>query len=273
MNKVENTGKFLRTVRGNPPATVRQGEAKTMIEFVVGEVREDILSGAYAPGSRLHVEKLRKKFNVGISTIREALSRLMVESLVMTEGQRGFWVTEISLKDFLEIAEMRKILETIAVRKSIENGDDEWEARVVSNFHLLSRAEERLLECRAEQKIQHERLWGRLNKEFHNTLAAASGNRWLMRFRRTLHDQSERYIRLSLQQHGAEHRDVHEEHKAIFDAVMAREADLASALLSRHIDKTVATVSENLGIGDDFKASVPGNGDFYALVPENQTDV
>lgn len=216
--------------------------AKTMIEAVLVQIREDILAGHYPPGSRLRVEHLRKHFNVGASTIREALSRLMSESLVTTEGQRGFRVAEISLKDFHDIAEMRKLLEITAMRKSLETGDDEWEANIVSAFHRLAKAEQRLSGNSQSESEETQQDWSRLNKRFHDALVAACGNRWLLDFRRMLHDQSERYIRLSLRTR-SEPRDVHAEHEAIYNAVLERDAEQASVLLAHHIDRTVEVVT------------------------------
>ncbi len=217
--------------------------SKTMIETVVGRLREDILAGEYAPGSRLHVDKLRERFGVGVSTVREALSRLMIERLVTSESQRGFRVAPVSLDDFMQVAEMRKILEKIAVTKSIEQGDDDWEAGIVSAFHLLSRAEERRI---GGGGISDPSEWSRLNKKFHDALVGACGNRWLMEFRRTLHDQSERYIRISLREMQIEGRDVHKEHQEIYKSVLDRDAVKAAELIENHIENTVSVVSAKL---------------------------
>ena len=104
----------------NPPS------AKTAIESVYAAVREDILSGRLKPGSRLPIEHLRSHYEVGSSTVREALSRLVSDTLVTTEGQRGFRVAPISLDDFREIAAMRKLLEAQALGEAIARGDDDW---------------------------------------------------------------------------------------------------------------------------------------------------
>ncbi|MCW2309111.1 GntR family transcriptional regulator [Rhodobium gokarnense] len=217
----------------------KNGGAKTMIEAVFSRLREDILSGRHQPGERLRVEQLRKEFGVGASTIREALSRLMSESLVTTEGQRGFRVSAVSLQDFRDIAEMRKILETIALRSSIEHGDDDWEAGIVAAYHRLSKVEERLADKPDEVASE----WGDLNQAFHDALISACGNRWLLNFRKILHDQSNRYLRLSLADTTAP-RNVHAEHEAIFKAVMARKPDEASELVGTHIDRTVGVIAK-----------------------------
>ena len=215
--------------------------AKTRIETAFHQLHEGILSGFYRPGTKLRVEELRQRFGVSASTVREALSRLMAESLVTTEGQRGFRVAEISLDDFRDIADMRKTLEILAVRQSIEKGDDEWEAKVVAEFHRLSKVEERL----DEDDAAIAREWALRNQAFHDALIGACGNRWLLRFRRILHGQSNRYIRLALKDSTVP-RDVHAEHEAIYEAVLARDGEELAELLDQHIERTVTVVASKL---------------------------
>lgn len=218
-----------------------KGGAKTMIEAVFSQLREGILDGTHEPGSRLRVEQLRQEFGVGASTIREALSRLMSEALVTTEGQRGFRVAPISLDDFRDIAEMRKMLEVMALQSSIEKGDDDWEAGIVAAYHRLSKVEERLDSTPDEVATE----WSEQNKAFHNALIAACGNKWLLNFRKILHDQSNRYLRLAVTDRTLP-RDVHAEHEAIYKATLDRDIPVVSDLMAQHIDRTVKVISQKL---------------------------
>ena len=91
-----------------------------------------------------------------------------------------------------------------------------------------------------EGKSQHlSPVWARAHGEYHSSLAAACDNAWLLRMRATLYEQTERYRRLSLPL-GTEPRDVPTEHKAIFDAAIARDADRACAALEEHLRLTAA---------------------------------
>lgn len=219
------------------------GGGKTIIEDVQNTLRQAIMAGALVPGSKLRTEALRNEFGVGSSTVREALSRLLIEDLVTTEGQRGFRVKQISTRDFLEISEMRTLLECTALRKSMENGDDHWEARVVAAHHRLSKVENDILgrECSA-QDIE---TWEFLNREFHNALISGCTNSWLLNFRDTLYNHSVRYIRISMA-HRAIPRDVRAEHQAIFDAVMARDISEAERLMTDHIYRSVPVIEHRL---------------------------
>lgn len=208
-------------------------KAPTLVQYAYEAIRRDILSGALAPGLKLRVETLKKRLDVGSSTLREALSLLTADALVTSEGQRGFRVAPISVEDIRDIGEVRKMLESRALRESIRFGDDEWEAGVVAAYHRLSRIEERIDEDRRGLSGE----WEERNAAFHEALIAACPSRWLRQFRALLYQQSERYRRLSLVD-GTVPRNVHQEHEAIMKAALARDADLACELIERHIDCT-----------------------------------
>lgn len=216
--------------KSQPP---RKG-AKTLIEYAYQNLRKDIISGELAPGSKLRIELLRSKYEIGASTLREALTLLVADALVTSEGQRGFKVAPISLEDMKDVTRMRKMLETLALREAIEHGNDHWEGAIVSAFHRLSRIEERLY----EDTNQLAEDWEERNNEFHKALIAACPSRWTLHFREILYHQSERYRRFSLAS-APPNRNIHAEHQAIMDATLARNSAQACQLLEDHMDRTL----------------------------------
>ncbi|VVD94431.1 transcriptional regulator [Pandoraea aquatica] len=214
----------------------------TLAQSAYMRLRSDIVEGHLAPGEKLRVEHLKDRYEVGAGTLREALALLVADALVVQHGHRGFRVTPISLADFIDITETRVQLETEALRQSVALGDDAWEADLTSAFHLLSLAEERLGKD-GEQDVGQFAQWEARNRAFHEVLIRACPSRWLHHFLAILYRQSERYRRLSIT-HRPVPRDVHEEHQAIFDACLARDADRAATLLAAHIRKTLEAVRE-----------------------------
>lgn len=212
--------------------------AKTLVEFAYHQIREKILTGQLPAGSKLKVEVLRAEFAVGASTMREALSLLIADALVTAEGQRGFRVAPISLEDLQDVSNMRKMLECQALRESIEQGSEEWEAGVVAAYHRLSRVEERLYDDPTGNFAE----WEERNRAFHDALLAGCRSKWLHHFHNILYDQAVRYRRMIL---AAPHvgRDVHKEHEQILAAVMRRDADEACALTEEHIERTLNAVA------------------------------
>lgn len=222
---------------GQKNASKEGSSGRTAIEEVHAAIREGILNGLLAPESRLRVEALRKDHGVGSSTVREALSRLLIENLVTTEGQRGFHVAPVSVQDLRQIAEMRMLLEAQAVTESICKGDDDWEARVVGAHHRLAKIETEM--PGKEQATVDE--WEARNRDFHDALISACSNRWLLNFRQILYNHSVRYLRISVTERTIP-RDVRSEHQAIFNAVIDRDIELAEKLTRDHIWHTVPVI-------------------------------
>lgn len=205
----------------------------------LSRLRQDILSGALEPGEKLRVQHLKEKYDVSAATLREALSLLVSESLVTATAQRGFNVASISLEDLQDISEMRVLLEVRAACKSVENGDEDWEVSLVGAYHRLTNVEEQAGKLAGEVSG----IWEQRNTEFHEALVAACPSRWNRRFRTVLHTHSERYRRMSLQTVGVS-RDVHDEHKQIFEAAMARDIKSLEKVLTQHIEKTSDIVQD-----------------------------
>lgn len=214
-------------------------EPKTLAEAAYRQLRRDIIEGVHRPGEKLRVEHLKDQYEVGAGTLREALQLLVTDALVVAQGQRGFRVAPISLDDFEDITRTRMLLETAALQQSIELGDDTWEANVVAAFHMLSRAEEKLVEGPKGTREE----WELRNRAFHEVLISACPSRWIRHFQNILYHQSERYRRLSLFRQPIP-RDVHAEHQAIVDAALARNSAEATRILSDHILRTLDAVRQ-----------------------------
>lgn len=220
-----------------------QGEdhGRTLVEQAYASLRREILDGALEPGAKLRTEELRQRYGIGASTVRESLTRLLGEALVTAEGQRGFRVAPISLDDFSDLTNVRKMIETEALRQSMRAGDEAWESRVVAAYYRLSKVEERIRE-EPQAVAPH---FEERNREFHLALISACPSAWLHRIYAMLYQQSERYRRIALINR-ARSRDVHAEHKAIFEAVLARDVDCACAMIGEHIDRTLAVLRDVL---------------------------
>jgi GntR family transcriptional regulator, carbon starvation induced regulator len=205
-----------------------QPEPKTLVESAYRELRRDIIEGKLAPGEKLRVEHLKDNYGVGAGTLREALSLLISDALVVAQGQRGFRVAPVSLEDFADITKTRVMLECEALRQSMAMGDDAWEGDLMAAFHRLSKAEEKLgdPDARAE--------WEERNRIFHEVLIAACPSHWIKYFISILYHQAERYRRLSLTLQPIP-RDVHAEHEELFRASLARDAEKATAAMAEHI--------------------------------------
>lgn len=207
----------------------------TIGEATYSRLRGDIIACRLAPGHKLRLETLREQYGVGVSTLREILNRLASESLVEAEGQKGFAVAAASAQDLREIADLRLLLESHALRLSFTLGDLEWEGRVVAAHHKLAATEKRLLAGQERHTVN----WVRYDFAFHNALISACGSQVLLDLHAAIFDRFLRYHMLAASFRGG---GVVDDHKSLFDMALARDIDGALAMLARHVNRGVEHV-------------------------------
>lgn len=214
------------------------GGARSLIEGTYKSLCADIITGKHAPGDKLRLEKLGALYDVSVGTVREALSLLVSDGLVVPEAQRGFRVAPMSVEDFHDLARMRVMLECSALRDSMRDGNDAWEGRIVDAFHRLSLAEQRL-QSDPDGEFNN---WEERNRLFHEALVSGCGSIWTLRFREILYRHGERYRRLTISKRPDPGQFSHSEHEEIFRLALARDADAAVAALAAHIQSSVSFV-------------------------------
>lgn len=205
-------------------------EPRTLIEDTYERIRDDIIEGRLTPGVKLRVEHLKVRYGVGAGTLREAITRLVSDALVVSQGQRGFWVAQISIEDLEDLTGLRMQIEIEALRRSIRAGSPGWRARVRIAYAELAAVEQPILPNQRPR-------WEVLNTRFHEALVSGFDSPWTRRVLRLLARQSERYRQLAIHlPHTG--RDVHAEHQLIYDATMAGEEARAALALEMHIRAT-----------------------------------
>jgi len=211
----------------------RERRGRSLVEDVYDALRSDILVGRRLPGSRLPLNDLAQEHGVSLSVVREAVTRLASEDLVEATPQRSYRVRAISLTDLRDLTWMRIQIESLALRQSIANGDVTWESNLVAAHHRLA-----VTPMYFEDGTGN-RDWMAAHGAFHAALAGGAGSPILERVRRQLYDAAElyRYWSANLPHH-PERTHVDQEHKAILDAALARDADRAVALLTEHLETT-----------------------------------
>ena len=204
------------------------GTKETAGEFAFRQIRQDIVSGALPPGSRIRLEQAKARYSVSISTLREILSRLVAESLVVAEGQRGFEVSPASKRELMELADMRILLECHAIDLSFAAGDLNWEAHLVAAHHKLSSVERGLLDGDTSRTVD----WVRYDWEFHQSMVSACASASLMA---TLSSVFDRFLRYHLLAESFRGQPVVDDHKRLFDLAMKRDRDGAREILASHV--------------------------------------
>ena len=193
-------------------------------------LKQELLDGVHPPGTKLLIDQLSERFSVSLGAVREALSRLTSDRLVVAEPQRGFSVAPISAGDLIDLTQVRIDIETRCLRSSILRGNLEWEGRLLDTWHQLSRTPPL-----SSGTFNPE--WTRLHSRFHDDLIAACDSVWWLRLRDQLFLQAERYRRMLLPYTRVE-RSVDEEHQEILDLALARNAERACEALAAHLQRT-----------------------------------
>jgi GntR family carbon starvation induced transcriptional regulator len=194
-------------------------------------IRTDIVFGRLRPGQKLKLDGVKESYGVSVSTLREILSRLTGEGFVVAEARRGFEVAPVSIENLKELADLRLLLESHAMRASFANSDVEWEGRVVSAHHKLA-STERLMESGIGELEQ----WKRYDGEFHQALISNCGSRVLMDAHALVFDKYFRYQMVAFRYRGEEPAA---QHKALLKCALKCDAETAKRILTTHVTNCV----------------------------------
>ena len=191
---------------------------------VYQHLRDGILANRIAPGTVLQEVPLAESLGVSRGPIREALGDLAAEGLVTITPRRGAVVASLSKRDFLEAYQVREALESLAVQLAVP-------VMTAADFAHLDDSQERMVSAAATRDLLG---FFDANIEFHDAWVVAAGNGKLLEVYRRLIGQMVPYRRPSALLRGGLDRSV-AEHRDILQAARARDAELASALMLRHI--------------------------------------
>jgi GntR family carbon starvation induced transcriptional regulator len=188
---------------------------------------------------------LGKRWSVRPTPLREDFQRLAAEGLLEITPQRGARVTPVSLEEAYGIHELRLALEPLALRSSMQHGDDRWRTELPRAYDALAVELVREPPDRGAVEETH--------RTYHLTLVAGHPSTWMLRIIDLLNSRIIRYWTLS----AAPRRDtdlVLEEHRRLHEVVMAGKVEVAVAELTAHLQAALHSVSERM-----IEAASPGD--------------
>lgn len=200
-------------------------------------IHRAIRSGELAPGQRLRFAELQSLCGMSVTPVREALARLTAEGFTISDDHRGFRVAPLSLAELRDIVANRRLLEGEALRLSIQNGDAEWESRVLAAHHLMARVPRERDDIPSAMREE----WDRKHAAFHRALLSACGSPILLDLCEKLFVKADRYRRMSISIPG-QSRDVAREHEAIMTLSIERRTEPAVEALRAHYQNTADAV-------------------------------
>ena len=210
----------------------RARKARTLVDDVHATIRADILAGRLVPGQPLRMAVLRERFDVSLSVVREALTRLSEQRLVRSVSQLGFTVVPLSVDDLRDLTSVRIDIETLVIRRAVTDGDQAWETTLTD---ALGHLETTLPPSRHDVRLPGvDGGYREAHAGFHTALSAGCPSPRLREIRARLFDAAELYRHW----HVPEQRSagtLADPHVAICQAALHRDADAAADLLAAHI--------------------------------------
>ena len=208
---------------------------------ILDSLTNDILQGNYMPREKLHIRTLKERYNVGTSPLREALSQLIAKDLVVSENQRGFYVSDISIDDLTDIYQARAKIESLCIEMAIDKGDDFWEANLIAASHRLNKYSK-------SDKIDMGE-WQSRHAAFHEALVVGCMSPRLFQIRDSLFEKSTRYRNLWLRENvtnTAALKINQNEHAALLILALERDKKSAKKLIEAHIMTPVEIIKKSL---------------------------
>lgn len=223
-------------MRRNPDAP----EAKTTRASVLtARLRAAILRGDLKPGQKVNLDRLRDEYDVSLSPLREAISRLSIDGLVHAQDQRGSTIAPLTLSELTEIGRLRREVDVLALRTAMARGGTTWRE------DLRSKAVELHAASQSTSAEHFDEIWSIAHTDFHRAVVGGCQMPMLIDFCMNLHDLHDRYRRQLLPPMTS-YNDLWREHAEIASCILSRGGDVAVIALQTHFDKEIAALAELL---------------------------
>jgi DNA-binding GntR family transcriptional regulator len=203
---------------------------------VVPALREAIVEGVLAPGSRLSEVQLAKQLNVSRTPMREAFAQLEREGLVTVVARVGAFVRSVTLRDVAEIYTVRAALECLAVQLSAQN------------ITALGRAqlEDVIEEMRAGVVVEDASAYVDALDRFYSIVMTLADNRTLQASHASLIGPVRRLRRIAMSR-GGRMRVSFDQAVKIKDAIAAGDEDLMREQLRGACEAATDVLKETAG--------------------------
>ena len=210
------------------------GDARkpSLAESVYLGIKQNIFDFRLLPGDRFSENEIATRLHVSRTPVREALYRLEREGYLQVQFRSGWNVRELDFRHYDDLYDLRIALETACVRTLCDR-PERPSLNELESIWLI--AEKRRMRD-GEQVCA-------LDEAFHGTLVAATGNREMVRCHQELTDRIRLLRRLDFTEEGRI-AATYEEHAQILRAVLRRNTDRATRLLSSHIETSKAEVKK-----------------------------
>lgn len=215
-------------------------------------IKQAIIEQRFAPAQRLSERSLSQMLGISRTPVRQALSRLHQDGLLVRGSQNSFEISRMSVADLDEVFEVREWLEGLAARKVAERAVHD-EIVQITIADLLQRVQALSAQVPHAEFAQE----FSLDIDLHQTLLALAGNRRVQGIVEQMNVQVHR-VRI-LSKNVDRSRQTFREHKAILTSISAGERDQAEDAMRLHIRRAAESAREIL-IADRSRDLSPLDG-------------
>lgn len=196
---------------------------RALYEDVAERLRQQIFARELEPGSWIDELRLCREYGISRTPLREALKVLAVEGLVTMKLRRGAYVTEMSRADVTQVYHLLALLESDAAGEVARQASD-------AQLAMLASLHERL-----EKRQRQRDAFFAANEQFHLALLEIAANRWRTQIVTDLRKVMKLNRHHSLFRRGRVAQSL-AEHRALMQALLARDATRAAQLMKAHFD-------------------------------------
>lgn len=212
-------------------------EREPVVLHVHRELRRAILRGSIPAGTRMVETQLSSRLAVSRTPVREAISRLESEGLVLRQANGGVIVAEVG-KKLGEVLVIRQALEGAAVRLACQNASDEELSQILRSCRAAARDQSMGGKERSEN-----------DRSFHLSIARASGSSRLLHLIEEFYEYSFSAVGISPTSEESARLQVH--HLKVASALIQRDAEDAERIIREHFDEVLRIANEHLVPGGD----------------------
>lgn len=208
---------------------------KPLREIVFEYLRQSILEGKLEPGKRIMEIQMAEQLGVSRTPVREAIRKLELEGLVVMVPRKGAYVADVSIKDVLDVLEVRMALEGLAASLAAEKISDDEIKELTSIYEEF------------ESYYKKNDIKGMIknDQEFHNCIFNATGNDKLNQINNSLREQVYRF-RVKYISRYNKAKEIVKEHKDLLNAISNRDSDSAHKYGMKHIENLTNYMMEEL---------------------------
>lgn len=211
----------------------KKGKHPSVVDQVVQAIREGIRDGHFVPGQRLIEADLTEQFGISRGPLREAMSRLASDALVVIEPHKGVAVRRFTQEELEELYDVRQAVESLAARLA---------ATRIDRDDNQSRLQALMTEMQSLSSSGDVMAYSSCNDRFHKLIVEISGNRYLINLIDHLHVPIFRELSLRLMDATTRQESI-ADHQAISQAIFEGDSVRAEEAMSQHVLRSKTLMS------------------------------